>query len=155
MNTTITISAVSFVAICQLVVMVLAIAGVVIAAQILAHSKNDTVQLRRKHAIAMENSVYISTSVVLVTYIILVSATRIFRGAGNVMGAILIAIGVAVVGITYIVSYLLAIYIWNKAHNARVLQNTKVRKLEKEKRYHENCSNAFKLMLRISDTVNK
>ena len=155
MNTTITISGVAFVALIQSVVMLMSIAAVVITAQILAHGKNETVQLRRKHAIAMENGVYTATAVVLVTYIILVSATQIFRGAGNIWGAILIAIGVVVVGITYIVSYLLAIHIWNKAHIARTKQNAAVRKLEKEKRYHENCSNAFKLMLRISDAANQ
>ena len=80
-----------------------------------------------------ETSVLSASAVVLLTYIITISASGIYRDAEYYVGFILAAIGMLVVALTYVVSHILSVTIWNKAHHERIAQKRAIRRLEESR----------------------
>ncbi len=113
-------------------VTLLAIAGSVIASLIFANDTNTTVKRRRENYRAIEEGIYTATVVVVAGYIILVSASGIFRGESLIYGLLLAAIGLLIAAATYVVCYLLAIRIWNAAYQKYHRQQIRMRRLQKQ-----------------------
>ena len=113
-------------------VIMLAIAGSVIASLVFANDTNTSVEKRRRNFAAMENGVYSATTVVVAGYIILISASGIFRGESLIYGFLLAAIGLLIAATTYVVCYLLAVRIWNNAYKKYHRQQIRMRRLQKQ-----------------------